>query len=157
MAEAQIENPSGAFGVTDVTVKHPRTVATFGNSSTSVAISKGDLVVFDQMESATGELTVHLADVSADDPALIAGIAAEAIPASTASVREYGLVVIHGFAIANIDDATVSEGERMVFHATVDGKSDSAASGTSTIEGDTYGVCLGAEIGTTNTCAVWID
>lgn len=157
MPEAQIQNPNGAFGVTDVRSKHARSEDPFGNSSTSVAISKGDVVVFDQMESATGELTVHLADVSADDPALIAGVAAEDIPASSATVREYGLVITRGFAIVNIDDATVSEGERMVFHATVDGKADSAASGTSTIEGDTFGVCLGAEIGTTNTCACWVD
>lgn len=157
MPEAQIQNPNGAYGLTDVEVKHPRSADPFGNSSTSVAIAKGDLVVFDQMESATGELTVHLADVSADDPALIAGVAMEAIPASTATVREYGLIITRGFAIVNIDDATVSEGQRMAFHATVDGKADSAASDASTVEGDTFGVCLGAEIGSTNTCAVWID
>lgn len=157
MAEAQIENPNGAFGVTDVTVKHPRTTGVFGNSSTSVAISKGDVVVFDQMESATGELTVHQADVSADDPALIAGVAAEAIPASSATVREYGLVIVRGLAIVNIGNGTVSEGERMAFHASTDGAADSAAADASTIEGDTFGVCVGAEIGTSNTCAVWID
>lgn len=157
MAEAQITNPNGAFGVTDVKVKHPRTAETFGNSSTTVAIAEGDLVVFDQMESATGELTVHQADVSADDPALIAGVAAEAIPASSATVREYGNIIVRGLAIVNIGAGTVSEGERMGFHASTDGAADSAAADASTIEGDTFGVCVGAEIGTTNQCAVWID
>jgi hypothetical protein len=152
MAEAQITNPNGAFGVTDVKVKHHRTVDSFSNSSASVAIAEGDLVVFDQMESATGELTVHQADVSADDPALIAGVAAEAIPASGD-----GLVVIHGFALVNIGNGSTSEGERMGFHASTDGCADSAAADASTISGDTFGVALGAEIGTTNQCAVWID
>lgn len=152
MPEAQIQNPNGAFGVTDVRVKHARTEDTFTNSSSSVAIAEGDVVVFDQMESATGALTVHQADVSADDPALIAGVAAEAIPASGT-----GLVVTRGFALVNIGNATVSEGERMGFHASTDGAADSAAADASTIAGDTFGVCLGAEIGTTNQCAVWID
>lgn len=152
MPEAQIQNPNGAFGVTDVRVKHARTEDTFTNSSSSVAIAEGDVVVFDQMESATGALTVHQADVSADDPALIAGVAAEAISASGT-----GLVVTRGFALVNIGNATVSEGERMGFHASTDGCADSAAADASTISGDTFGVCLGAEIGTTNQCAVWID
>lgn len=152
MPEAQIQNPNGAFGTTDVKVKHPRTADPFTNSSSSVAIGEGDLVVFDQMESATGALTVHLADVSADDPALIAGVAAEAIPASGS-----GLVVTRGFAIVNIGNGTVSEGERMGFHGSTDGAADSAAADANTIAGDTFGVCLGAEIGSTNQCAVWID
>lgn len=152
MPEAQIQNPNGAFGVTDVRVKHPRTVDPFTNSSSSVAIAAGDVVVFDQMESATGALTVHRADVSADDPALIAGVAAEAIPASGT-----GLVVTRGFALVNIGNGTVSEGERMAFHASTDGCADSAAADASTISGDTFGVCVGAEIGSTNQCGVWID
>lgn len=157
MPEAQIQNPDGLFGATDVQSNGPRTQDPFGNSSTTVAIEKNDLVVFDQMESATGELTVHKADVSADDPALIAGVAAEAIPVSTALETSYGLVTTRGLAIVNIGNGTVSEGERMGFHASTDGAADSAAADASTIEGDTFGVCVGAEIGSTNQCAVWID
>lgn len=123
----------------------------FENNSASVAIATYDLVVW-VWDEATLKLKVKLADVSADDPALIAGVAQEPIPASGA-----GLVRTHGYSLVNIGDGTVAAGERAGFHATTDGAADSAAADATTISGDTFGVMLGDEIGTTNRAPVWID
>lgn len=155
MPEAQIENPQGVHSsatAADARSRYGRKEDVYKNSSTTVPILDKDVVVFDQLETANGELTVHKADVSADDPALIAGVACEAIP-----VSDYGKIVTLGPTIVNISDGTVSEGERAVFHATADGCADSAAADATTVEGDTFGVMLGAEIGATNTAWVKVD
>lgn len=144
--ERVVNYPQSTFGQ----VSQPQVVDAFVNSG-AASIAAGDVCTF-SYDTATGVLSVKQADVSADDPALVAGVALDA-----ADQNEVLRVVTHGFAIVNIGDATVAAGERAAFHATADGAADSAAADATTVAGDTFGVMLSAEIGTSNTAAVWID
>lgn len=152
MPGQEITNPQGAFGYTAGDQKYPRRVEEF---VAKVALTEGQAVVFDWTES--GEvLQVDLLDVagSPDDPALMAGVVMEGEnPAAGETVK----VVVWGFVHANIGDGTIAAGERAVFHASTDGALDGVAADATTVSGDTLGVWLGDEIGTTNQGPLWID
>lgn len=150
MPTQEIANPSGAFGYSDGEQKYPRRIDPFVADG---AIAAGDVVTFQWTE--TGQvLKVKKADVagSPHDPASVAGVAYEAA-ADGETVR----VVTWGFAIVNIDDATVAASELAHFHSSADGAADSTAADASTVAGDSFGVMLGDEIGTSNTAPIWVD
>jgi hypothetical protein len=142
-----VSNPNSAFGystlaqtaVPDVV----RTVKVTG------AVTAGDVVVW-TTQNTDVNATVRQADVSADDPALIAGVAITAATAANETITICRL----GPCLVNIGDATVAAGDRAAFHATTDGAADGAAADATTISGDTFGVFLGAEIGSTNQAVV---
>lgn len=147
----QITNPQGAFGYTGV---EQTGGVFFGEYRTSAPAggqgqpAKGDVVVFDVL-STDGTPTIHKLDVSADLPALVAGVAQEASSATGDVIR----VARGGPILVNIGASAVAAGERAHFGAT-DGHADSTAQDAATIEGNTFGVFLGTEIGTTNTAVL---
>lgn len=143
-----ITNPDGAFGYTTLDQTSGRIYGEYRTSAPGGGQGQpavGDVVVFDSL-AADGIVTVHKADVSADDVALVAGVAIEASGATGDVIK----VVRAGPVRVNIGNGTVAAGERATFHASTDGCADSANADATTITGDTFGVMLGAEIGTTD-------
>lgn len=161
MGSKQISNPNGAFGYTDSDDQEAvqyNVQAPFVNGSTTVAISKGDVVVLDATITASVNLAVRQADVSADDPALIIGVAAQDIPASSADSNEVGLVTVFGYAHVNVGAGTVAAGELASFHATTDGAADGTVADSTSIAGDYFGVFLGAnDLVDTDFAPVWVS
>lgn len=137
---AVINNPTGAFGYTDL---NQTIVPDEKEVMASGMITAGDVVVWD-VQNTNDVPTLHSADVSADDAALIAGVALESV-VSGDSVK----VCRDGPCLVNIGNASVTEGQSAGFHATTDGAADNETSGTAS-----FGTFLGGEIGTTNQAVV---
>lgn len=129
---------------------HHKQTGTFENNSTSVAITAGDLLALVWDETAQS-IKVALADTDVHDPAMKVVVADEDIAAGGA-----GLCVIGGFARVNIGSGSVAVGERLIMTTTA-GQADGAAADATTVEGDTHGIFLGDEIGTTNKAPVWLN
>lgn len=144
-----ITNPTNVFGQTDEAVNLWHVSAPFKNTG-AVAIVKGDVVAFSYDET-NSILGVLQQDAGVSDPALIAGVAQEGF-----GVSEVGMVVIAGYAEVNITTGSVAAAERAIPHASTDGAADGVAADATTVAGDTFGVFLGDEIGTTNTAPVWV-
>lgn len=151
MAEAQIVDIHNTNNVDATTREHWHNSIPVENNSASVAIVKGDLLALVWTES--GEhLKAALADTATHDPALPVAVADEAIVASGA-----GMATIKGFARVNIGAGAVAAGERMIMTAATPGVADGVAADATTVDGDTHGVFLGDEIGTSNKAPVWLD
>ena len=140
------KNTSGAWGLTTLNDTADRLVLTIEASG---AITAGDVVVWDTQNTDV-KPTVAQADVSADDAAMIAGVAVNAAAASGDSVQ----VVRNGPALVNIGAGTTAAGELASFHASTDGAADGTVGSGSTVMGDYFGAFLGAEIGSTNQAIV---
>lgn len=134
-----VNNAAGAYGRVGIEnnarVVHPRKL--------SGTVAKYDVVVFDALtDTGTGAdviVTVDLADVSVDDPALVCGVVQSAgVAGDVVDVVEFGPTIV------NCDDATIVFGDRATLHATVDGKADGATSDATTVAGDTFGLYLSA-------------
>lgn len=143
---AMITNPAGVQGHDT-----PQIYQLAQPFRASGAITKGDLVTFVYVE-ADRELQVKATDTDTDDPALTAGVA----HFSGAADDEMVMVVVQGYAEVNIGSGSVAAGERVIGTATP-GEADGVAADGTTVEGDTAGVFLGDEIGTSNTAPCWID
>lgn len=149
MPEAQIQNPDGAFGFTDTLTLNPRRIDFFVASG---AVSEGDVVVMDAALTAAGDVQAATADVSADDPATVLGVAIE----DAADGAHVG-VVTYGAAVVNISTATVAFGELATFHATVDGAADGITADATTVTGDHFGVFQSAnDVPDTDKAIVWV-
>lgn len=147
-----VSNAAGAYGRVGIEnnarTVHPRL--------TSGAVSAGDVVVADALTDTGTDanviVTVHSADVSADDPALVLGVALH--DAASGDVVE---VVEYGPALVNVSDATIAAGNRATFHATTDGAADGATSDATTVEGDTFGTFLSAnDVPTTDKAVLFV-
>lgn len=147
-----INNAAGAYGLVGIE-NNARTVYPRKLSGT---VAQHDVVVLDYLTDTGADadliVTVRAADVSADDPARILGVAQSAgVAGDVVDVVEYGP------SLVNIDDATVAAGNRATLHATVDGKADGATSDATTVEGDTWGVFISAnDVPTTNKAVVFV-
>src|SRR4051812_4593448 len=99
-----IPNPGSAFGEALGTQGGPALAFPMKNSSTTVAIVAGDLVVFDATTAADPIPTVQQAGAGST-LAMIAGVAKEAIP-----VGKTGNIITHGYALVNCTGATPAAG-----------------------------------------------
>lgn len=143
-----IANPAGAYGNTGVH-NNARTVHERLASGT---IAAGDVVVLDALTGTDEIISVHSADVSADDVALVLGVAVHA-----AVANEAVKVVEYGPAIVNVGDATIAAGDQATFHATTDGAADGANADATTVSGDTWGVFISAnDVPSTNKAIVFV-
>lgn len=111
----------------------------------SVAVSAGDVVVWQAINTTTAPPTVIPQDAGTSDPATVAGVALHDAP-----VGGVVLVVRSGPCKVNIDDETVALGQQATCNATADGCALGVTADGTTVVGDTFGVFLGAEIGSTN-------
>lgn len=150
MPERTLSDPLNASGLAAADRQWWSIQQALENGSSSVAITEGDLLAL-VWDETTQTIKVALADTDVHDPAMKVGVAAEAIPASSA-----GMVTLGGFARVNISTGTVAVGERLIMTSTA-GVADGAAADATTVEGDTHGVFLGDEIGTTNKAPVWLN
>ena len=140
MSDSTVPNPNEAFGRTGAASYRPRSTVECLNSG-SADIAEGDVVTLYATITASQGFAVKQADVSADDPATVIGVAAEAI-ASGAS----GQVVTSGYAVVNVDDSSsITAGQVAQFHATTDGAAANVTADATTIAGDSFAVFLGAE------------
>lgn len=130
-----INNAAGAYGQTGIE-NNARTVYP---RLASGAISAKDVVVFDALTGTDELLSVHSADVSADDAALIAGVALH-----DAAEDEVVQVVELGPAIVSVGDATIAVGDVAHFHGTTDGAADGTDADATIVAGDNFGVFLSA-------------
>lgn len=113
------------------------------------AIAIHDLVAFTM--AADGVLRCAKADTDTHDPAVRVGVA-EAAGASGRSIP----CVVRGPAIVNTPATGPSISELLILTSTA-GVGDGVAADATTVVGDTHGVFLSDEIGTSNTSWVWID
>ena len=147
-----VNNAAGAYGQVGIE-NNGRTVYPRKLSGT---VAQHDVVVLDALTDTGTDadliVTVSVADVSADDPALVLGVAQSAgVAGDVVDVVEYGPTLV------NVDDATIAAGNRATFHATVDGAADGATSDATTVEGDTFGVYLSAnDVPTTNKAVLFV-
>lgn len=145
----EITDPNGAYGATPApySKKAPFKNVSPGNG----AIAVGEVLAW-VWDEATQLLGVNKSDAGTTDPALIAGVAAEA-----AAVGETGLVCIGGYTLVKIASGdAVAAGDQAIPHATTDGVADGVTADATTISGDSFGVFLGDELGTTDTAPLWI-
>lgn len=148
----QITDPFNTAHVPITARPHWNIAIPAANGSASVAVAVGDLLAL-VWDEATETIVVALADTDTHDPAMKVAVAAEAI---AAGVNNAGLVIIKGFARVNIGTGAVNAGERLIMTATA-GEADGVVADANTIEGDTHGVFLGNEIGTSNKAPVWLN
>lgn len=146
-----ITNPEGAYGQTPFPYSErvPFKNVSAGNGT----ILPGDVVVW-VWDETTQVLGVNKSDAGTSDPAMIAGVAAERI-----TVGDTGLICVFGYTLVNIGSGTgdaVAAAERAIPHATTDGAADGVAADATTVAGDTFGVFLGDEVGTTNQAPLWV-
>lgn len=135
-----IKNTTSAFGLTTLNQTADRVVIT---APCDAAVTAGDVLAW-TTQTTDDAPTVHPHDISNDNEAVVAGIAI-----NTAASGDLVKIVRSGPALVNIGSGTVALGERVI--ATTDaGIADGVAADAATIEGDTFGVWLGAEVGTTN-------
>lgn len=146
MTTKLLGNPNSAFGYTTVDQTSEQDVKPYVLSAGPAGVvAVGDVVVFDVLTSNVA-VTVHQADVSADDVALVAGIALEA--GVTGDLIQ---VVRSGPTLVNIGNATIAAGDQATFHGSTDGAADGANADATTVAGDTFGVWLSAnDVGGTN-------
>lgn len=145
-----ITNPTGAFGQTPA--PYSKRVPFKNTGTGNGVIALGDVVAF-VWDETTQTLGVNKSDAGTSDPALIAGVASERI-----AVGSVGLVCVHGYTLVNIASGdAVAAGDRAIPHATTDGKADGVTADATIIEGDTFGVFLGDEVGTTDQAPLWVD
>lgn len=136
-----ISNPGSAFGYTSLEQTSSRRVM---EVKTTVALSKGDVVAWVSQNTDVAP-TVLAAIAGTTDPAVVCGVALNAAAAN-------GTVLIcrDGPCLVNISTGTVAHGERAILLSGATGFADGVAADATTIEGDTFGVFLGGEIGSTN-------
>lgn len=136
-----VSNPQGAFGYTTLEQ------TAHGDDwpvKLAVAVSKGDVLAWTAQATDIAP-TVIPAITGTTDPSQVCGVALEAgAVGDTITMRRSGLVLV------NIDTGTVAANERAILLAGGTGKADGIVADATTIEGDTFGVFLGAEVGTTN-------
>lgn len=144
MAEGRITNSGGAYGYTALDQTSSRTV---WEATTTTAVTKGDVLCWGTQATDTGPL-VHISVQGTDDPASVAGVALHACAAN--KIVQF---VRNGPCLINIGTGTVAAWERGVLLAGTPGAADGDAHDGSDIVGDSFGVFLGAEIGTTNQAA----
>lgn len=113
------------------------------------AITANALVAFTM--AADGVLRVALADTDVHDPAVKVGVAPNAC-ASGASCK----VVTSGPVIVQTPATGPSISELLILTSDA-GVGDGLAADATAVVGDTHGVFLTDEIGTSNTCWVWLD
>ena len=139
-----IINPEGNLG---------QDAAFYSEDVSMIIVAGGADIAANQVVAYTGPGTVKLMDVSDAKPELTAGVAIE-----DGVAGDLILVTVYGTVVANIGSADtpvlglplkigVADGEFLV--------DDPAVS--LDIIGDHAGFCLGAEIGTSNTCQVWLS
>lgn len=113
------------------------------------AITQYALVAFTM--AADGVLKVALADTDVHDPAVKVGVALEAIASGGT-----GPVQHHGPCIVQTPATGPSVSELVILTSTA-GVADGLAADATAVVGDTHGVFLTDEIGTSNTCWAWIQ
>lgn len=138
-----IVDPQGTNGTTPT---YRRRIDTFECGGT---IAANDLVAF--VMATDGELKVDAATTATHDPAVRVGVALEA-----GVTGDFIQVVTEGPCIVNTPAAGPSVSELVVLTATA-GVADGVAADATTVAGDTHGVFLTDEIGTSNTCWAWIN
>lgn len=116
---------------------------------TTAAVAANDLVALTM--AADGVLRCAPADTDVHDPAVRVGVATAAA-ASGAAAR----VVTRGPVIVNTP-ATGPSISELVILTNAAGVADGVAADATTVAGDTHGVFLTDEIGTSNTCWAWIN
>lgn len=138
---SKISNPNGAFGYSTLEQTAP---GLDWSVKLAVAVSKGDVLAW-TAQATDIAATVIPAITGTTDPSQVCGVALEAgAVGDTITMRRAGPVLV------NIDTGTVAANERAVLLAGGTGKADGVAADATTIEGDTFGVFLGAEVSTTN-------
>lgn len=148
-----IPNPTKAFGYSTDVASEPNVQVPVYNGG-SAAIAAGDVVTLDATMTTSQNFHVKQADVSADDPATVVGVAAEAIAAG-----KTGMIVIFGYAEVNVgDSSSITAGQLATFHGSTDGAASNATADASSIVGDYFGKFLGAEDAAagTNKAPVWV-
>lgn len=117
--------------------------------TTTAAVAANDLVAFTM--AADGVLRIAPADTDVHDPAVRVGVAPNACASG-------GLckVVTRGPVIVNTP-ATGPSISELVILTNAAGVADGVAADATTVAGDTHGVFLTDEIGTSNTCWAWIN
>ena len=128
--------------------------AFFSEDVSMIIVAGGDPITAHDVVAFTGPGTVELIDVGdANTAEKTAGVAIE-----DGVAGDLILVTVWGTAIANIGSSdTPALGNPLKLGA-LDGEftADSAQDGNDII-GDMAGICLGPEIGTSNTCFVWLN
>lgn len=114
----------------------------------SSAVTEKQAVAFTM--GTDGELRVAPATTATHDPAVKIGVALEDIAAGYA-----GRVCVQGPCVVKTPATGPSISEVAVLTATA-GELDGAVADATTVTGDTHGVFLTDEIGTSNTCWVWL-
>lgn len=114
----------------------------------SSAVTKNQAVAFTM--ATDGQLRVAPADTDVHDPAVKVGVALEDIASGAA-----GLVQTYGPCIVNTP-ATGPSISEVAIMTSVAGELDGAVADATTVAGDLHGVFLTDEIGTSNTCWVWL-
>ena len=113
---------------------------------TGVDVSANQVVAF------TAPGTVEVIDITDAKPELTAGVAIE-----DGVAGDLILVTVYGTAIANIGSTTAVLGGPLKLGAADGEFSVDAVQDGNDIIGDMAGFCLGDEIGSSNTCFVWLD
>lgn len=144
--DGRISNPNGAFGQTAGDGNVDRATMTV---FTTTAVSAGDVVCWVTLTTDVIP-TVKISVQGTDDPASVAGVALEAASANTSV-----LICRNGPAKVNIGTGSVAAWNRCILLAGTNGAADDVTADANTIDGDTFGTWLGAEIGTTN--QAWAD
>lgn len=139
---ATISDPTGTNGGTATSNRYVVDLIA------SSAIADKDLVAITIDDD--GNLTGAPADTDTHDPAVKCGVATKAAAAS-----EICPVVVYGPAIVNTPATGPSVSEKMILTSTA-GVADGVAADATTVAGDVHGTFLTDEIGTTNTCWVWV-
>lgn len=116
---------------------------------TSADVAIHDLVAFTM--ATDGVLRCAPADTDVHDPAVRVGVALEA-----ATSGRVCRVVVRGPAIVNTPATGPSVSELLIL-TNAAGVGDGLAADATAVVGDTHGVFLTDEIGTSNTSWVWVD
>jgi len=141
----QIKNVIGGPGINSVNSAADRVVI---DVLTDGAVAAGDVVAW--TTQITNDVpTVHAADTDTDDPAMVAGVATRA-----ASSGQVVTIVRGGPALVNIGGTNQTAAGEVAIATTAAGVADGAVAAAGTIVGDTFGVFLGDEIGTTQQAVV---
>lgn len=142
----QIQNPSQAFGQTDISSNSYQEIAEF---VANAACTAGDGVgtVWDETERT---LKVTPAD---SDTSAYYGIG---VALDTVAAGEIVRVVVYGFALANIGSDTPAAYENIILGSTA-GTLVSQAAAETTVAGSILGFALGDEDGSTNLVPMWVS
>lgn len=145
-----IVNSSSAYGQTSGTDGAFQVVAWFKNSSASTTITANQLVSFD---SQTTDIvpTVQVTGTGGDD-ALIAGVSLESI-----APGKVGRVVVLGYAVVKYTGSAPSAGHLGKHSGSTAGSAVFADGAATDVVGDIRLKALGGQIGSTGTCAAWVN